>query len=69
MLVIVVRAGEAGVRDADDQFNLTFEEDEQIAEAAAQPACQTLEADDKPARLHSKGASQGSGSFPLGRIG
>ena len=37
-----------------DQLNLTFQEDEQIAEAAAQPACQSLEEDDKPTRQHSR---------------
>ena len=37
-----------------DQLNLTFEEDEQIAEAAVQPAYQSLEEDDKPARQHSR---------------
>ena len=40
-----------------DQINLTFEEDEQIAEAAEKPAqsvFQSLEEDDKPARQHSR---------------
>ena len=37
-----------------DQLNLTFEEDERIAEAAARPAYQSLEEDDKPAREHSR---------------
>ncbi|MEL7031355.1 MAG: IS66 family transposase [Pseudomonadota bacterium] len=37
-----------------DQLNLTFEEDERIAKAAARPAYQSLEEDDKPARQHSR---------------
>ena len=37
-----------------DQLNLTFEEDERIAEAAARPAYQSLEEDDKPPRQHSR---------------